>query len=75
MELWEGFKWRDVAPLVGAWIEMRRTGLSTSGNQVAPLVGAWIEIVCRRWGKLTSIVAPLVGAWIEMPIWSLASTI
>ena len=36
----------DVAPLVGAWIEIGlKTGCPTSGKTVAPLVGAWIEII------------------------------
>ena len=39
----------EVAPLVGAWIEIDDLGLDTVLRIVAPLVGAWIEI--RR--KLT----------------------
>ena len=34
----------DVAPLVGAWIEMQNYKSAKSGLPVAPLVGAWIEI-------------------------------
>ena len=33
-----------VAPLVGAWIEMREVSAIAGENDVAPLVGAWIEI-------------------------------
>ncbi len=51
---WErGLKWlltsqlrgqKKVAPLVGAWIEIRNPGACLSSGTVAPLVGAWIEI-------------------------------
>ena len=34
----------DVAPLVGAWIEIANKGTIDWDNVVAPLVGAWIEI-------------------------------
>ena len=34
----------DVAPLVGAWIEMLPNGTHELIKIVAPLVGAWIEI-------------------------------
>ena len=55
-----------VAPLVGAWIEIRvRTPLNRS-FAVAPLVGAWIEMQDRRRKTVWEFVAPLVGAWIEM---------
>ena len=39
-----------VAPLVGAWIEIRSLGQKELYVDVAPLVGAWIEIkhVCRK---------------------------
>ena len=38
-----------VAPLVGAWIEIKNICYCFScGALVAPLVGAWIEIVVRR---------------------------
>jgi len=36
----------DVAPLVGAWIEIFKASLPTPKVRVAPLVGAWIEINC-----------------------------
>ena len=35
----------NVAPLVGAWIEIPLTGFVNGGLYVAPLVGAWIEII------------------------------
>ena len=40
----------DVAPLVGAWIEMYLNGNEDQPELVAPLVGAWIEILlpCSR---------------------------
>ena len=34
-----------VAPLVGAWIEIKHPTGSWQWNTVAPLVGAWIEIL------------------------------
>ena len=34
----------DVAPLVGAWIEISQRCAAYLDNNVAPLVGAWIEI-------------------------------
>ena len=35
----------EVAPLVGAWIEIYFTTVWHNGKYVAPLVGAWIEII------------------------------
>ena len=35
----------DVAPLVGAWIEMPMIAVLAAASTVAPLVGAWIEIL------------------------------
>ena len=34
----------SVAPLVGAWIEIKESGQGSGEGGVAPLVGAWIEI-------------------------------
>ena len=34
----------NVAPLVGAWIEILLIYMFASSKDVAPLVGAWIEI-------------------------------
>ena len=56
----------NVAPLVGAWIEMKVSFLGGGNSEVAPLVGAWIEMKVRFLGGGNSEVAPLVGAWIEM---------
>ena len=36
-----------VAPLVGAWIEIAKSGIDYQTLYVAPLVGAWIEIFSR----------------------------
>ena len=36
--------WPSVAPLVGAWIEIRIADAKGNDLRVAPLVGAWIEI-------------------------------
>ena len=35
----------DVAPLVGAWIEIAEDLIKIADFLVAPLVGAWIEIL------------------------------
>ena len=56
----------NVAPLVGAWIEIISVVFFSSSTSVAPLVGAWIEIVRIMSGMYINNVAPLVGAWIEM---------
>ena len=57
----------DVAPLVGAWIEMNPSVKSHDiKNAVAPLVGAWIEMNSFLWKRQNHPVAPLVGAWIEI---------
>ena len=55
-----------VAPLVGAWIEIKNRGVDTAESGVAPLVGAWIEIFDGTYVLFPSRVAPLVGAWIEI---------
>ena len=34
----------SVAPLVGAWIEIKAMKKADEEEEVAPLVGAWIEI-------------------------------
>ena len=36
----------NVAPLVGAWIEISLVNIMFFYTSVAPLVGAWIEITC-----------------------------
>ena len=59
-------KTAEVAPLVGAWIEIGfRLYLSCSIG-VAPLVGAWIEMMLSPKRFPEPVVAPLVGAWIEI---------
>ena len=56
-----------VAPLVGAWIEIRPCGSDNAPRNVAPLVGAWIEIESYLPAySPPGQVAPLVGAWIEI---------
>ena len=58
---------RCVAPLVGAWIEIRKRKRKCLKCFVAPLVGAWIEISENlNFPIRSSLVAPLVGAWIEI---------
>ena len=44
---------QNVAPLVGAWIEIRYICCLSTSFYVAPLVGAWIEIIedCRTKGQ------------------------
>ena len=57
----------QVAPRVGAWIEIYPT--KTNGHQVfavAPRVGAWIEILYQEEMQKCTDVAPRVGAWIEI---------
>ena len=57
----------DVAPLVGAWIEIIFIPYSIFCFHVAPLVGAWIEIPRFAHDLPSAVkVAPLVGAWIEI---------
>ena len=43
----------DVAPLVGAWIEIPMGVIKNNTPYVAPLVGAWIEITI--WAVLLHI--------------------
>ena len=61
-----GLPYYDVAPLVGAWIEITSFFPSCYSGQVAPLVGAWIEIKDVTKSISLAFVAPLVGAWIEI---------
>ena len=56
----------NVAPLVGAWIEIVKDIDSSCPADVAPLVGAWIEIIEGTTDYIEAFVAPLVGAWIEI---------
>ena len=59
----------EVAPLVGAWIEIFFTYMHETGKMVAPLVGAWIEILLIPGFMTAACVAPLVGAWIEIDVY------
>ena len=45
---WNCYRGNWVAPLVGAWIEIRRVADIKEKIEVAPLVGAWIEIKSNR---------------------------
>ena len=56
----------EVAPLVGAWIEIIGILSIPLNGFVAPLVGAWIEIGETIQDRPDIQVAPLVGAWIEI---------
>ena len=62
-----GFAYRyyQVAPHVGAWIETYRVKVGHLDEFVAPHVGAWIETYRVKVGHLDEFVAPHVGAWIE----------
>ena len=56
----------DVAPHVGAWIEIFSKPASSPQRNVAPHVGAWIEIAPSATIMSSTLVAPHVGAWIEI---------
>ena len=39
-----------VAPLAGAWVEIRSSpGKYSELEQVAPLAGAWVEMLMEKW--------------------------
>ena len=57
---------RQVAPYMGAWIEMTYTAVTISPADVAPYMGAWIEINMRVSFYYFKGVAPYMGAWIEI---------
>ena len=59
-----------VAPLAGAWIEIRSPRLPFSLSVVAPLAGAWIEIFRMASMSILGDVAPLAGAWIEIVLYA-----
>ena len=61
-----GSNYSNVAPLVGAWIEIYNKVEYIIFYIVAPLVGAWIEIMSMSQSYENEYVAPLVGAWIEI---------
>ena len=50
-----------VAPLAGAWIEIRFSRALRILSRVAPLAGAWIEINQLRPAEQRDRVAPLAG--------------
>ena len=56
----------QVAPIVGAWIEILKDFYEFYRPLVAPIVGAWIEIKSMELKPTTMMVAPIVGAWIEI---------
>ena len=57
---------QDVAPHVGAWIEIVLTFPYGTTKIVAPHVGAWIEMQVDMMRIQLGMVAPHVGAWIEI---------
>ena len=59
---------RNVAPLVGARIEISMGLTEVDLTKVAPLVGARIEIATSSAVATGAVVAPLVGARIEIGI-------
>ena len=56
----------DVAPFVGAWVEINPNTLKMLHFFVAPFVGAWVEIVQISKNECVKLVAPFVGAWVEI---------
>ena len=64
----EELKQMQVAPFVGAWIEMVLCIIYKKQEDVAPFVGAWIEIPNSHRRRKSLLVAPFVGAWIEIII-------
>ena len=57
--------WNDVAPLVGAWIEIPTVFERYTVNMSLPSWERGLKCIARREEKSLK-VAPLVGAWIEM---------
>ena len=60
----------EVAPFMGAWIEIISRCGSYSCSFVAPFMGAWIEIMYADWPSDWVTVAPFMGAWIEIEQWT-----
>ena len=56
----------QVAPYMGAWIEIFNSLNNTIHLTVAPYMGAWIEINTFASSASNSLVAPYMGAWIEI---------
>ena len=57
---------QGVAPLAGAWIEIRRRSLHRHGNTSLPSRERGLKFINMNGIKRGNIVAPLAGAWIEM---------
>ena len=57
---------RIVAPLVGAWIEIIRTGYMDSKSVSLPLWERGLKLDRDVRSTQVFVVAPLVGAWIEI---------
>ena len=64
MELLHGMY--QVAPHMGAWIEIRWEKGENEIKLVAPHMGAWIEITLFCVNFTNLLVAPHMGAWIEI---------
>ena len=60
------FKYNDVAPFTGAWIEILDELKRIQQRIVAPFTGAWIEIADVAPANGLPQVAPFTGAWIEI---------
>ncbi len=56
----------DVAPHMGAWIEIYLDTIRNNKILVAPHMGAWIEIILTSLSLAMIVVAPHMGAWIEI---------
>ena len=56
----------EVAPHMGAWIEIIYNDNNYYCNKVAPHMGAWIEIIIQLILQARFLVAPHTGAWIEI---------
>ena len=56
----------EVAPFMGAWIEIFVIRRRLVFVRVAPFMGAWIEIVSSCCFYNVDFVAPFMGAWIEI---------
>ena len=63
----------DVAPLVGAWIEIAAYVLAGVSREVAPLVGAWIEIIIMHLTGKSLRSLPLWERELQLPFGSSGS--
>ena len=55
-----------VAPLAGAWIEIRCTSRSSDPAESLPSRERGLKFLCVGFRKAADDVAPLAGAWIEI---------